>query len=141
MSGRRLTAAVKEVAEPVVAVHINRELHRFEAYQGGAVAGFVAYEMDDGQFRFTLTQLSRDFRNIRFGEALIRAVLNDAQRRRIEVLPFCPLMRYFIATHHGYLPLVPVDRRHRFGLPRPDELNRSRPAPDVPSLIPASPIG
>jgi predicted GNAT family acetyltransferase len=105
-----------EAEPPVVETHINPDLCRVEARMDGAVAGFIHYEMRDGQVCFTLTELTRDFRSYRFAAALIRNVLDEAERRNLGVLPFCPLIRYFIATHFEYLPLVPVAQRRQFNL-------------------------
>lgn len=103
-------------AEPVFITHINPDLCRLEARINEAVAGFIRYEMRDGQICFTLTELTRDFRNYRFAEALIRNALHEAERRELKVLPFCPLIRHFISTHADFLPLVPVGQRRRFNL-------------------------
>lgn len=126
-----------EAEPPVVITHIDPEQCRFEAYRDGAVAGFIRYEMRGGQICFTLTELTRDFRNYRFAAALIRNVLHEAERRNLEVLPFCPLIRYFIATHFEYLPLVPTDRRRQFNLSHPDDVKPPRPQPDVAVRQPA----
>jgi uncharacterized protein len=51
-------------------------------------------------------------------ELLVDAVLDDARRRGLAVLPRCPFARRVIAENQdAYLDLVPADAREEFGLP------------------------
>lgn len=124
MSHQTMTA---DTEPAVVTTRINRDLCRFEAYKDGVAAGFVHYQMRSGQICFTLTHLTQDFRNYRFAAELFQNVLHEAEVRELEVLPFCPLMRYFIATHFEYVPLVPADQRGQFNLAHPDDVKQSKP--------------
>lgn len=38
------------------------------------------------------------------------------EARGVTVCPYCPFVRAFIEEHTGYLDLVPVEARGRFGL-------------------------
>jgi predicted GNAT family acetyltransferase len=42
--------------------------------------------------------------------------LDDARRRQLTVLPFCPFVRLFIASHADYVDLVAEERRVAFEL-------------------------
>ena len=47
---------------------------------------------------------------------LARASLDDARRRELRVLPYCPFIRAFIEGHDEYLDLVPETKRGAFAL-------------------------
>jgi predicted GNAT family acetyltransferase len=47
---------------------------------------------------------------------LVTHMLDDASRRGLTVLPFCPFVKDFISERKEYLDLVPHGERSRFGL-------------------------
>ena len=47
---------------------------------------------------------------------LVRGVLDEARARGLEVLPYCPYVRSWIAKHPDYADLVPPGRRAEFSL-------------------------
>ncbi len=99
-----------------VAVHDNQNKHRYEASIDGALLGFAAYRIQPPAISFTHTEVNERFERQGIASALIREALEDARRRDLEVLPFCPFVSSFIAKHHEYVELVPASRRERFGL-------------------------
>ena len=47
---------------------------------------------------------------------LARYSLDDARKRQLAVLPFCPYVQSWIKRHPEYADLVPQDRRAEFDL-------------------------
>jgi uncharacterized protein len=99
-----------------VAVHDNPQAQRYEAAVGGTLAGFTAYRMQPGLITFVHTEVDDAFEGHGVGSILIREALDDARRRDLDVLPFCPFVNSFIDEHREYLDLVPASRREEFGL-------------------------
>lgn len=95
-------------------VHDTPAASRFDAYQDGEVAGSVYYRMQGAELWLVYTEIRRCFQNQGLAEILIAATLADAHRRRLAVLPFCPAVREFLATHPSYNSLVPPSQRGRF---------------------------
>jgi uncharacterized protein len=80
------------------------------------LAGLAAYRMQPGLIAFVHTEVDDAFEGHGVGSILVREALDDARRRRLEVLPFCPFVNSFIEGHREYLDLVPGSRREEFGL-------------------------
>jgi predicted GNAT family acetyltransferase len=99
-----------------IVVHDNPDARRYEATVDGALAGFVAYRMQPGLIAFMHTEIDDAFEGHGVGSILVREALDDARRRGLEVLPFCPFVNSFIHDHREYLDLVPVSRREEVGL-------------------------
>jgi predicted GNAT family acetyltransferase len=99
-----------------VEIHDNPDEHRYEAVVDGALAGFAAYRTQPGLISFVHTQVEDAFEGHGVGSQLIREALEDAGRRGLEVLPFCPFVNSFIAEHREFVDLVPGSRRGEFGL-------------------------
>jgi hypothetical protein len=99
-----------------VEVHDNPDEQRYEATVDGALAGFTAYRLQPGLIAFTHTQVEEACEGEGVGSTLIREALEDARRRGLEVLPYCPFVRSFIAEHREFVDLVPRSRREEFGL-------------------------
>jgi predicted GNAT family acetyltransferase len=47
---------------------------------------------------------------------LTAAVLDQAREEGLDVLPFCPYVKSYIAKHPEYTDLVPAERRAEFEL-------------------------
>jgi predicted GNAT family acetyltransferase len=62
------------------------------------------------------TEIDQAFEGQGLGSRLIGFALDDASRRELAVLPFCPFVRAYIERHPSYLELVPASRRKAFGL-------------------------
>ena len=106
----------RSIAIVTVEVHDNPDEQRYEATVDGALAGFTAYRLQPGLIAFTHTQVEEAFEGEGVGSTLIREALEDARRRGLEVLPYCPFVRSFIAEHREFVDLVPGSRREEFGL-------------------------
>jgi predicted GNAT family acetyltransferase len=94
----------------------NPEADRYEVFADGELAGFVTYRRAPGRIAFRHTEVDDAFEGRGVGSTLVSAVLDDARAAGLEVLPFCPFVRGYIAKHPEYLDLVPEDRREGFGL-------------------------
>jgi predicted GNAT family acetyltransferase len=99
-----------------VEVHDNSDEQRYEALVDGVPAGFATYRTQPGLIAFLHTEVEDAFDGHGVGSTLIREALEDARRRGLEVLPFCPFVKSFIAEHREFLDLVPASRREEFGL-------------------------
>jgi predicted GNAT family acetyltransferase len=92
----------------------NQELLRYQLYELGDLAGFVQYSMQGDELWLHYTQLKRRYKSAELIEELLLHVLDDAHRRRLAVMPFCPAMRLFIADHPQYRRMIPEAWQDRF---------------------------
>ena len=82
----------------------------------GSPAGFAAYELGE-EVVFTHTEIDSRFEGQGLGSRLVAEALDDVRRRGMGVLPVCPFVRRFIASHREeYADLVPERVRGAFGL-------------------------
>jgi predicted GNAT family acetyltransferase len=112
----------------VFVVHNNTELRRYEIFEAGERAGFVQYEMHDGDMWVLFTQMRRKFKNMSRAKKAMGFVLEDARRSRIRVVPFCPAFRVFLGQHLVNPALVPEEWQDRVAEATggaPDEAGRS----------------
>lgn len=98
-------------------VRDNPDESRYEIHDDGQLAGFSTYQLDTGRISFIHTEIGAAFTGRGLAGQLVSAELDDARRRGLAVLPFCPLVRQYIADHPVYLDLVPPEDRGRFDLP------------------------
>src|ERR1051325_3789382 len=89
---------------------------RFEVRVDGELAGFAEYRRHADVIAFTHTLIDAGFEGQGLGSSLVREALSHARASDLAVLPFCPFVRGYIAGHHEYVDLVPVEMRSRFGL-------------------------
>lgn len=89
---------------------------RYEIRYDGARAGFAEYRLHGGVVAFIHTEISPQFGGRGLATELIRAALDSARTRSLQVEPFCPFVRRFIAKHPDYRDLVPSAEWERFGL-------------------------
>ena len=89
---------------------------RFEVSVDGEPAGFAAYEVRDGAFALTHTEIDPRFEGQGLGSTLIKATLEDLRGRDAAVLPYCPFVTAYIQEHPEYGDLVPEGLRARFDL-------------------------
>ena len=94
----------------------NPDEERYEATVDGALAGFVAYRSRPGLIAFIHTEVDDAFEGHGVGSAVVSEALEDARRRELEVLPFCPFVNSYIQQHTEFVDLVPQSRREAFGL-------------------------
>ena len=93
------------------------EKHRFEILADGAVAGFAAYRLREGEVTFTHTEVDGAYEGKGLGSVLVRHALDTARERGLAVRPACPFVRDWIARHPDYVDLVPAAERERYDLP------------------------
>jgi predicted GNAT family acetyltransferase len=94
----------------------NPDKARFEIVVDGELAGFVLYHLRGNEIALTHTETDDRFRGHGLASQLARATLDAARARHLDVLPYCPYVRSWIAEHPEYAALVPADRRPQFAL-------------------------
>ncbi|WP_033823345.1 GNAT family N-acetyltransferase [Kitasatospora sp. MBT63] len=82
----------------------------------GEPVGFAEYHLSEGELALIHTEVDPVFEGRGLAGRLVRAALDDARRRGLAVLPYCPYVRKWIGRHPDFTDLVPADRRARFGL-------------------------
>lgn len=98
-------------------VRNNAHESRYEIHVDGQLAGFTTYRLGSDRISFIHTEVRDEFSGQGLATRLVTEELDDARRRGLSVLPFCPLVRQFIEDHPAYLDLVPTRDRERFSLP------------------------
>ncbi|MFL4476780.1 hypothetical protein ACIPUB_00715 [Paeniglutamicibacter sp. ORCA_105] len=93
----------------------NTEAQRYEFYEAGSRIGFVQYEMHEKQMWVLYTQMRRKFKSAARANRAMGFILEDAQRSRIEVVPFCPAFRVFMCQNPVNPALVPEEWHERVG--------------------------
>ncbi|MCO5994294.1 GNAT family N-acetyltransferase [Actinoallomurus rhizosphaericola] len=98
-------------------VRDNPAADRFEIYEDGQRVGLAVYRLNGDRIAFTHTEVDPAFGGRGLARQLVTTALDDARRRGLAVLPFCPYVRKVIAENtDSYLDLVPEGERARFGL-------------------------
>jgi hypothetical protein len=92
--------------EADISVRDNPQLHHYEIFVDGDLAGFSAYRDDAGRRVFTHTQVDDDYEGQGIGSALARGALDDTRRAGLAVVPRCPFVDAFIKHHPEYADLV-----------------------------------
>jgi predicted GNAT family acetyltransferase len=100
-----------------LSVRDNPDRSRYEIYDGEQLVGFAEYKLAGERIAFIHTEVVPAFGGRGLAKRLVTEGLDDARRRGLAVLPFCPFVRSFIAKNaDAYLDLVPEKERDRFGL-------------------------
>ena len=96
----------------------NTAASRYELHVGAELAGFVTYQLRNHDTVISLlhTEIEPAFQGAGLAAHLARYGLDDARKRGLGVLPFCPYINSWIKKHPEYTDLVPQDRRADFGL-------------------------
>ncbi len=89
---------------------------RYEIRVGGELAGFTQYRLRPGLIAFVHTEVDGRFEGQGLASKLIGFALEDARRRELAVLPFCPFVNGYIQRHREYVELVPEAHREQFDL-------------------------
>ena len=79
--------------------------------------GLLRYQTRPGLIAMIHTEVAPEFGGHGLGGTLVAWGLDDARQQELEVLPYCPFVRDFIASHPDYLDLVSPERRASFALP------------------------
>ena len=101
-----------------VTVRDDPEKSRYEVYDSDKLAGFTEYHLYRNEIAFIHTEVDPAFAGRGLAGQLVQSALDDARKRGLAVLPFCPYVRKFIGRHPEYLDLVPEEQRDRFGFGR-----------------------
>jgi hypothetical protein len=94
----------------------NPAASRYELRVDGELAGFINYHLRDETISLIHTEVNPGFEGGGLAGRLARYALDDARKRQLAVLPFCPYVRSWIKRHTEYADLVPQDRRAEFDL-------------------------
>ncbi|MDB5046407.1 MAG: acetyltransferase [Deinococcus sp.] len=97
-------------------VQNNEAEKRYELKLGGRVVGVAEYRPAGPSLMFTHTEIEEGHEGQGLGSTLVRAALDDARARKIDVVPMCPFVAAFIREHSEYLDLVQLQQRGMFGL-------------------------
>src|ERR1700750_27102 len=93
---------------PQITVVDEPRSQRFEIRVDGELAGFTEYRRTRGLIAFTHTLLDPQLEGEGLGTRLVTDALGNVRAAGLAVLPFCPFVRAFIASHTDeYLALVP----------------------------------
>ena len=105
-----------------ITVRDNPTEHRYEIHDGEQLAGFTDYKLTGDRIAFIHTETEPAFQGRGLARQLVTEELDDARRRGLAVLPFCPYVRKVIAgSPDRFLDLVPLKDRARFELPETPE--------------------
>ncbi len=89
---------------------------RYEIRVDEKLAGFLRYRLRHDFIELIHTEINDKFEGRGLGSQLIAFALDDARKRDLAVLPFCPFVNDYIQRHRQYADLVPEGRREAFGL-------------------------
>ncbi|MEY9929447.1 putative GNAT family acetyltransferase [Catenulispora sp. GP43] len=89
-----------------VTVVDNKDRKRYEARIGGALAGVLAYTVQDGVAVMPHTVVEPQFEGRGIGGKLAKAALDDARERGLKVAPRCWFVAAYIEKHPEYADLV-----------------------------------
>ncbi|MUK00471.1 hypothetical protein GM708_00135 [Vibrio cholerae] len=92
----------------------NALFSRFELYRNGVMAGYVQYDMRGGNILLLHSVIDPRFRRLGLEPVLMQAVLLNAHRRRLAVMPYCPQAQDFLSENPQFLSLIPAKQRRRF---------------------------
>jgi uncharacterized protein len=97
-----------------VEVRDNPNESRFEIRSDGELAGFVTYGLHHDHITFIHTEIEPAYEGHGLGGQLARAVLDEARRRGLSVVPMCPFIAGYIRRHPDeYLSLVIPELREQ----------------------------
>lgn len=97
-------------------VRDNPERKRFEVDLGDGSFAFAEYNLPRGAIMFTHTEVPEAHGGKGIGGALIRAGLDAARQRNLQVIPICPFFAAYMQKHPETHDLLDDAWRKRFGL-------------------------
>lgn len=95
----------------------NPDQRHFEVFVGDELAGWSSYAELGHAHVFTHTEIDARFAGQGLGSVLIARALDAMRARGRSVVPLCPFVRRFIATHDAYRDLVPEEFRDALDQP------------------------
>jgi len=87
-------------------VEYNPAKHRYEAWAGERLLGFVTYREEPGRITLVHTEVEPELEHRGVASQLVAATLDDVRARGLAVVPMCPFVRAFIRRHPEYAGLV-----------------------------------
>ena len=84
----------------------NPARHRYEISIDGTVVGFTMLTLDGDVAIMPRTSIDAEYKEQGLVTTLIRAALDDARARGLQVVPRCPFVRAFIDEHPDYQALL-----------------------------------
>ncbi len=83
----------------------NTALSRFELDAGGVTA-FMKYRLNGGVLTLDHTETPVEARGRGIASRLVKAVLDEARRRGLKIVPRCPFVSAYLAKHPEFRDLV-----------------------------------
>jgi uncharacterized protein len=84
----------------------NPDQRRYELFADGALAGFAAYRVRDGQTVITHSEVDTAYRGKGFGGVLAAGTLDQLRAQGARVVPACPFFAKYVAEHPEYQDLI-----------------------------------
>ncbi|WP_422391879.1 GNAT family N-acetyltransferase [Arthrobacter sp. N1] len=75
---------------------------RFELFTDGNLAAYVKYTMSGGNLTLVMGTELPGFRDQGADQTLMRNIVLDAHKRRLNLIPRCPMAYAFLADHPQY---------------------------------------
>ena len=94
------------MGEPVAKVRDASAASRYELRVGERLVGHSAYRLRNGRIVFLHTEVDAGSEGRGFGSLLAAGALDDARRRGLTIVPLCPFIAHYVATHPEYEELV-----------------------------------
>ena len=91
---------------PDVTVTDDADRHRYEAWVGDTLAGFVDYQVATDLVVLTHTEVDESFEGQGIGSRLARAALDDVRARGLKALVTCPFITRWIGNHRDYADVL-----------------------------------
>jgi len=89
-----------------IRIRDNPEEHRYEAWVGQDVRGFIDYHLQPGLVTIMHTEVDPDAEGQGVGSRLAAGALDDIRSRGLSVLVVCPFVREYVRRHPQYADLV-----------------------------------
>jgi uncharacterized protein len=90
-----------------VEVRDNPEQRRFEAYVGGKLAGFSAYDLTDDEILILHTEVDDAYEGQGVGSAMVRQMLDRIRADgELELTVLCPFVNAWLRRHPDYQELI-----------------------------------
>jgi predicted GNAT family acetyltransferase len=80
--------------------------HRYEAYLGDQLAGYLGYREREDEVALIHTETLAGFEGRGVGSALARYALEDVRSRGVRAVALCPFVRSWLARHPEYNDVV-----------------------------------
>jgi predicted GNAT family acetyltransferase len=93
-----------------VRIEKNERVHRWEAFAGSELAGFLKYFIRDGAVVLQHTEVDPAFEGRGIGSRLARAALDDLRASGTPGVAECPFVVSWVRRHPAYRDVVSIAR-------------------------------